>query len=312
MPETIDAVLIDAYGGPEVMRIGRLPAPVPAPGEILVRVRAAGVNPVDWKTRDGLRRARGDLPMPAVLGCDLAGVVEAVGEGVTAFAPGDEVFAMTGLHGAFARRVALPARHAALKPAILGHVEAAALPLAALTAWQSFALAGLSPGHRVLVHAAAGGVGGYAVQIARALGATEVTGTASAGNLDHVTALGATGAIDYAAQRFEELVAELDVVLDLVGGATQARSWGVLRPGGVLVSAVAVPPEGDPPRGTHRAARVGVRADGAQLAAIAGLIEAGRLQVTVAGTLPYTAAAEALERSKQGHIRGKLVLVFGD
>jgi N-ethylmaleimide reductase len=307
MAQTMRAVRIHHYGGPEAMRLDAIAQPRPGAGEVLVQAVAFGINPVDWKIREGLRRDRLTLDLPAVLGCDLSGRVAAVGEGVAGFAPGQDVFAMTGLHGAFAEFVSLPADQVVARPSCLDHLHAAAVPLAALTAWQALRMGGIAPGRRVLIHAAAGGVGGFAVQIAHALGA-EVIGTASAGNAAHVRGLGADRVIDYREARFEDAVADVDLVFDLVGGETQDRSWQVLRPDGVLISAVGVPPEGDPRPGGHRNARVGVRPVGADLAAIARLIEDGKLRVHLDAVMPMAEAAEALERNRLGHTRGKIVL----
>ncbi len=304
------AVQIADYGGPEAVFVGPRPRPEPGAGEVLVRAAAWGVNPIDWKIREGVRQATIPLVMPAVLGCDLCGVVEAAGPGVEGYAPGDLVFGMTGLHGAFAEHVAIGADKLAPKPAALTEVEAAAVPLAALTAWQGLALAGLGPGQSVLIHAGGGGVGAFAVQIARARGA-RVVATASAEKADYVLSLGAEQVIDYRAARFEEVAGDLDVVFDLIGGETQDRSWRLLKPGGVLISAVAVPPAGDHRPGGRRNARVGVRPVGADLKQIAALIDAGRLKVHVEATFPLAEAAAAIERVKQGRTRGKLVLTRG-
>lgn len=308
MPDQVRAVLIDGYGGPEVMRFAAVPKPAPGPGQVLVRLHAAGVNPVDWKVRDGQRRERMPLSFPAILGCDLSGTVEALGEGVEGFAHGEAVFGMLGLHGAFVESVAVPAGHLVPKPGALDHPHAAAVPLAALTAWQALHMGGIAAGKRVLVHAASGGVGGFAVQIANALGA-EVVGTSSAANLDYVRALGAADVIDYRARRFEDGLAPVDLVLDLLGGETQDRSWGLIRPGGALISSVGVPEEGHPRRGAVRAARVGVRPVGADLTEIAKLIESGKLLVHLDATIPLSEAAAALERNKMGRTRGKISLL---
>ncbi len=305
----IHAVRIHDYGGPEMMRWEQVPQPRAAAGEVLVRVHAAGVNPVDWKTREGARRGRGNFELPATLGCDLSGFVEQLSAGVSAFQVGQAVFGMTGLHGAFAELVAIAADKLVAKPAALDHVHAAAVPLAALTAWQALHMAGLAGGQRLLVHAASGGVGGFAVQFARAMGA-EVLATTSAANADYVRGLGATRVIDYHAERFEDVAGKVDVVFDLVGGDTQLRSWRVLQPGGFLVSSIAVEDGGERPEGA-RVARVGVRSDGSQLAEITKLIEAGKVRVEVARTLPMAQAAEALELNRQGRTRGKIVLTVG-
>ncbi|WP_086824004.1 NADP-dependent oxidoreductase, partial [Streptomyces sp. NRRL B-24572] len=230
------AISQDTHGTPEVLREVVVPRPVPGPSQILVAVRAAGVNPTDWKHRSGplfLDR------LPLVLGWDVSGVVEAVGFGVTVFKPGDEVFGMLPYPhgvGAHAEYVTAPARAFAHKPAELDHVRAGALPLAALTAYQAIVdTAQVGPGQRVLVHAAAGGVGHLAVQIAKARGAY-VIGTASAPKHAFLRSLGADEVIDYRTTDFTEAVRDVDMVLDPMSGDTRTRSLDVLRPGGTLVS----------------------------------------------------------------------------
>lgn len=308
MPRSMTAVRIHAYGGPEAVRVEAAPVPAILPDEVLVRVHALGVNPIDWKIREGVRRDRMPLAMPVTLGCDFSGAIEEVGLEVQHFAPGDAVFAMTGLYGAFSGRVAIKASLVARKPRMLDDIHAAATPLAALTAWQGLALAGLQPGQRLLVLAGGGGVGGFAVQIAKALGA-HVTATASTEKLDYVRALGADAVIDYRTTAVDGETTGFDVVFDLVGGETQGRACKVLNPGGFLVSAVAVPDEDEVAALNVRAARVGVRSDGAQLQRIADLIDEGRVQVHVEATYPVTEASAAIERVKAGRTRGKIVLI---
>jgi len=305
------AVVTTAWGGPEVLEERTVPRPEPGEGEVLVRVRATGVNPVDHKTRasGGLLARRGVEP-PVILGWDVAGTVEAVGPGVTAFAPGDDVFGMPrfpGVAGTYAEYVAAPAADLARMPAGLAHAEAAALPLVTLTALQAFAKAGLADGQSVLVHAAAGGVGHVAVQIAKSRGCT-VAGTASAGNQDLLRDLGVDLPVDYAAQAFEEVVRDVDVVLDPLGGDVRRRSWGVLRPGGVLVSVVGPPKEGEAEAHGVRGAGIMVRTSGEGMAEVARLVESGALRPVVGERLPLAAAADAHRRMETGHARGKIVL----
>ncbi|MEU4733319.1 NADP-dependent oxidoreductase [Streptomyces sp. NPDC023588] len=302
------AVVVSQWGGPEVLTETELERPVPAMGEILVRVHAAGVNPVDWKTR-----ASGALipwgPVPAV-GWDVSGTVEAVGPGVTLHRVGDEVYGMPRFPqqaGAYAEYVTAPARHFARKPASLDHVQAAALPLAALTAWQALVdTAGVSAGQRVLVHAAAGGVGHLAVQIAKARGAY-VIGTASAGKHDLLRALGADEVIDYRTTDFEDAVTDVDVVIDAIGGDYGQRSLKVLKPGGHLVTLPG--PDGIPAdtQGVH-AAWVLVEPDLAGLQEIAALVERGLLRPLVDTVLPLAQAAKAHELGERGRTTGKIVL----
>ncbi|MFH8581198.1 NADP-dependent oxidoreductase [Streptomyces zaomyceticus] len=302
------AVVVEQWGGPENLVEREMERPEPGLGEVLVRVHAAGVNPVDWKTRAG-----GALiewgPVPAV-GWDVSGTVEAVGPGVGIFRPGDEVFGMPLFPrqaGGYAEYVVAPARHLAPKPASLTHVEAAALPLAALTAWQALVdTADVRPGERVLVHAAAGGVGHLAVQIAKARGA-HVIGTASAGKHDLVRELGADEVIDYRETRFEDVVSDVDVVLDGIGGETAERSLKVLRDGGRLIT---LPGPDDVPaaRDGVRAAWVLVEPDHLGLREIAALVEQGRLRPVVDLVVPLAEAAKAHAIGEQGRTTGKIVL----
>lgn len=302
------AVVVEQWGGPETLVEREVERPVPGLNEVLVRVHAAGVNPVDWKTRaSGALIEWGTVP---VVGWDVSGTVEAVGPGVGQFRPGDEVFGMPLFPrqaGAYAEFVVAPARHLAPKPAGLTHTEAAALPLAALTAWQALVdTADVRPGERVLVHAAAGGVGHLAVQIAKARGAY-VIGTASAGKHDLVRELGADEVIDYRAVRFEDVVSEIDVVLDGIGGETAERSLKVLRPGGRLITLPGpddVPAAGD----GVRAVWVLVEPDHLGLREIAALVERGELKPVVGATVPLAEAAKAHELGEQGGVTGKIVL----
>ncbi|MFJ6632168.1 NADP-dependent oxidoreductase [Streptomyces sp. NPDC091376] len=306
------AISQDEYGSPEVLREVRLPRPAPGPSQILVAVRAAGVNPTDWKHRaSGMFLNR----LPLVLGWDVSGVVEAVGYGVTLFKPGDEVFGMLPYPygvGAHAEFVTGPARAFTHKPAAVDHVQAGALPLAALTARQAIVdTADVRPGQRVLIHAAAGGVGHLAVQIAKSLGAY-VIGTASAPKHDFLRSLGADEVIDYRTTDFVDAVQDIDMVLDPLSGETRARSLDVLRPGGVLVSLL----PGDAPDEAERAARLGVRvetllveADHAGMRAVAELVEAGRLRAHIEATFPLAEAAKAHALGETDRTTGKIVLV---
>ncbi|HLH83234.1 MAG TPA: NADP-dependent oxidoreductase [Trebonia sp.] len=312
MTTTMRAIRQEVLGGPEVLKEVELERPQPGLSQILVRVHAAGLNPTDWKHR-AHRIFLG--PPPFVLGWDVSGVVEATGFGVTLFKPGDEVFGMLPYpHGAgsHAEYVAGPARAFAFKPREIDHVQAGALPLAALTAWQALVdTARLAAGQRVLIHAAAGGVGHLAVQIAKARGA-HVIGTASARNHDLVRSLGADELIDYHSADFAAAVRDVDVVLETVGGDYPARSLRTLRPGGILVSLLPVAPEV-----TAEAARLGVRAevmlveaDHAGMTAIAGLVTEGKLRPVVAAAFPLADAAKAHELGDAGHVAGKLVLTM--
>lgn len=305
------AVRLHAYGGPNGLRYEDAPRPVPAAGEVLVRVHAAAVNPVDWKIREGYLRGFLPLTLPHILGADVAGTVVEAAPNVTEFAPGEAVYGVARLHrdGAYAEFVALPVDMLAPKPASLSFVEAAALPIGVLTAWQALEKAGLRPGQSVLVQGAAGGVGSQAVQLARALGAGRVVGTASGRNADFVRSLGADEVLDYRTQRFEEALAPVDVVLDAVGGEVQRRSFQVLKPGGYLISVVGPPPA------PELAAQYGVQAsqlsdgpDGARLRQLNELVAAGKIRPVVETVLPLTDYERALNLSQHGPVRGKIVL----
>lgn len=306
------AIRQDTLGGPDVLKVVETGRPEPGPSEVLVRVHVAGVNPTDWWHRSTGGLLGEGRPVP--LGWDVSGVVEAVGLGVTMYRPGDEVFGMPRLPepaGAYAEFMTSPARHLARKPAGITHVEAAALPVAALTAWQSLVdTAGVRPGHRVLVHAAAGGVGHLAVQIAKARGAY-VIGTASAAKHAFVRGLGADEVVDYRTTDFTEAVADMDVVLDTVGGAYGPRSLDVLRPGGMLVS-LASPAEahlaGEAEQRGLRAGFTIVEPDNGGLREIAALVESGRLRVHVDTVLPLEQAGKAHEIGETGRTQGKIVL----
>ncbi|MBT2478916.1 NADP-dependent oxidoreductase [Streptomyces sp. ISL-94] len=304
----------DGFGGPEVLKVVEVERPEPGPAEVLVRVHAAGVNPTDsW------HRASGGLAGAVIrLGWDVSGVVEAVGLGVTTLAPGDEVFGLP-RHplpaGTYAEYVTSPARHLVRKPAGLTHVQAAALPLAALTAWQALVdTAAVRPGQRVLVHAAAGGVGHLAVQIAKARGA-HVIGTARAAKHAFLRGLGADELVDYTEADFETAIEPVDVVLDAIGGDYGPRSLRTLRPGGILV-ALASPAEtylADRARPLGlRAAFMAVEADHAGMREIAALAEAGLLRPEIDTALPLERAAKAHELADGRRTTGKIVLTVAD
>ncbi|WP_228774432.1 NADP-dependent oxidoreductase [Streptomyces sp. NRRL B-1677] len=315
-PARMHAIRQETAGGPEVLQLVETDRPVPGPTEILVRVRAAGVNPVDWKTRARGHYHTGDIP-PFGLGFDVSGVVEAVGDGVTLYAPGDEVYGMPRFPhpaGAYAEYVAAPTRHFAPKPQGLDHVQAAALPLAALTAWQAVVdTARVTEGQRVLIHAAAGGVGHLAVQIAKARGA-HVIGTASAGKHDFLRGLGADELIDYRDQDFAEELEDLDVVVESISGDYPARSLRTLRPGGTLVSLLPLeePVLAEARERGIRAVRMLVEPDIAGLQGISELVESGRLRTEIAAVLPLAEAAKTHELGETGRTTGKIVLTVGD
>ncbi|WP_221761319.1 NADP-dependent oxidoreductase [Kibdelosporangium aridum] len=299
-----------ALGGPEVLRLTEVPRPAPGPGEVLVAVHAAGLNPTDFK-----HRAHSIFlpPPPMTLGWDVSGTVVETGVGVTLFRLGDEVFGMLPYPcgaGSHAEYVTGPARAFAAKPAGVDHVQAAALPLAALTAWQALVdTADLRAGQRVLIHAAAGGVGHLAVQIAKERGA-HVTGTASAAKHDFLREIGVDVCIDYRTEDFTDTEQRYDVVLDAIGGETATRSVGVLRPGGILVSLV---PDAEDTQATAEKAQVRavtllVEHDQAGIRAVARLADRGKLRAHVSGTFPLAEGARAHALGETGHTTGKLVI----
>jgi NADPH:quinone reductase-like Zn-dependent oxidoreductase len=303
------AVRIHNFGGPEVMHFEELPIPVPEADEILVRVCAASINPVDYKTREGKYPPVARDALPVTLGRDVSGIVAACGAGVRSFQTGDPVYAMLPPDkGGFAEFVRVKAEHTAAKPQSLTHAEAAAVPLAALTALQGlFDYGGIAKAQRVLIHGGAGGVGHFAVQFAKIAGATVLT-TVSADDRAFVAELGADEAIDYRNERFEDVARDIDLVFDLIGGETQERSWSVLKPGGVLVSTL-----GQPSR--EKAAQHGVRGigyqaqpNGEELAEIAALIDTHRVRPIIAATFPFAAVLDAEEVQAKNHPRGKIVL----
>jgi NADPH:quinone reductase-like Zn-dependent oxidoreductase len=308
--DTMKAVRIHTYGGPEVLIYEDAPRPTPARGEVLVRVHAAGVNPVDWKVREGYAKDRLHHKLPLIVGWDVAGVAEAVGRGVKQFKVGDEVFSRpdSSRDGAYAEYIVIKESELAFKPKSIDFVQAAAIPLACVTAWQAiFDTAQLTAGQKILIHAAAGGVGSYAVQLAKWKGA-HVIGTASASSHDLLHQLGADETIDYQNQRFEDLVHGADVVLDTIGGDTQARSWNVLRKGGILVSVINPPSEKEAAAHGVRAKFIFMHPDAAELTQIAELVDAGKLKPVVDTVFPLADAHLAHERSQSGHTHGKIVL----
>ena len=308
--KTMKAVCIYRYGGPEVLTYEDAPCPHPDAGEVLVRVHAAGINPVDWKIREGHLKEMLTYTFPLILGWDVSGVVTAVCTGTSRLKVGDEVYSRPDIlrDGAYAEFIVMKESEVALKPKAIDHLHAAALPLAGLTVWQSlFDAAGLAAGQRVLIHAAAGGVGHLAVQAAKWKGA-HVIGTASAHNHDFVRQFGADQVVDYNTERFTEVVQPVDVVFDTIGGETQELSWQVLKPGGILVSIASPPPPEKAQAHGVRSAFVFTQPNAAQLAEIAQLVDAEKLKVIVETILPLSDATRAQELSERGHGRGKIVL----
>jgi len=302
------AIQIKEYGGPEVLVLREVPDPVAGEGQIVAAIHAASVNPIDWKTRAGIRQDASALPM--ILGCEFSGVVSEIGPGVSEFAPGDAVFGVspqTG-DGTYAEAIAIDAGLITRKPESLSHVEAAALALVGLTALVSVEdTAKLKAGETILIQGGAGGVGGFAVQCAKHAGA-KVYATTSTRNIDYVRGLGADGVIDYTREDFTKAAPPCDVVFDTVGGAVQERSFSVLKPGGRLVY-IARGSDGVPPPPAHvEMIRPRVDRDGAHMERISELVALGAVMPPEITQFPLAQVAEAHEMSATGHVRGKIVL----
>jgi NADPH:quinone reductase-like Zn-dependent oxidoreductase len=304
------AVRFHEYGGPDVLQYEDAPRPEPHRGEVLVRVHAAGVNPLDWKVREGHLRSALNHSLPLVPGWDFSGVVEAAGPEADLWQPGDAVFGRpdTGRDGAYAEYIVVRESEVARKPEGLDHLHAAGLSLAGLTAWQAlFETAGLCPGQSLLIHGGAGGVGSFAVQLAKWKGA-QVIATASAKHLEYLRGLGADEALDYETTAFEDKLRNLDVVLDLVGGDALHRSWKVLRPGGIIVSTVEQPSAADAAAHGVKGTLMRVTTKAGQLHELAELAVAGQLKINIETVLPLKEALRAQIISQQHHVSGKIIL----
>lgn len=303
-------IAINEFGGPEAMVLMELPDPPVGPDVVVIDVKAAGVNPVDWKLRNGGLAERFKHHFPVGIGWDAAGVVDAVGPAVRDFKPGDEVYAYCRKpameDGTYAEKIGVPRGQVAHKPERASFVEAGAIPLAALTAWECLTEAlELQPGESILVTAGAGGVGHFAVQLARALGA-EVYATASPAKHDFVRDLGASQVVDYSAGGVADALGEVDTVFDLVGGDAQADARAALRDGGRIVSIVD-PTVREQPGGFY----VFVQPNGASLRELGRRFDAGEFRVEVAETFPLERAADAHRLVEEGHVRGKVVIEVG-
>jgi NADPH:quinone reductase-like Zn-dependent oxidoreductase len=295
------AVLLRETGGPEVLRLEEADPPQPDEGQVLVKVHAASVNPIDWKIRRGLR----EVPLPAALGNDFSGVVEA--SRAPEFAEGDEVFGIAA-SGSYAELATASAGMIARKPGGISHEQAAALPVAGNTAWQAlFDVGGLKEGKTALVAGASGGVGHFAVQFGRHAGA-RVIGTASGRNREFVESLGADEFIDYTEQDVGEAVSGVDVAFDTVGGETTAGLVPVLAEGGVLVTIAGNPPEEAAKQRGARAELLIASLNSEQMAEVAGLVASGDVRVELAEVLPLEEISKAHELSESGHTRGKIVV----
>lgn len=316
LPETMRAAVIDRTGGPDVLHIAEVPAARNVSGEVLVKVTAAGINPIDAKTRAGGGVSWAITRYPAILGGDFSGVVVETAYATHPLQPGDVVYGMMSVprtQGSYAEYVAVSSLSVTRRPKNLTAIEAAGVPLAALTAWGSLEQAEVSAGSRVLVHAGAGGVGHFAVQFAARLGA-EVVATASGDNVEWLRTLGASDVIDYRSEPFDDKLSGLDAVIDLIGNVhnnTGTRSLATLKPGGIIVNV----PSGSWPTLMADADASGVRAttfkvspDARILDQVTDLIEAGSVRVNIDKTYPLEQAAEAHAELEKGHTRGKIVL----
>ena len=311
---TMKAIVVHQYGGPEVLKLEDVPRPEPRENEILVRVIAAGVNPVDGLIRSGKVAEFFNTKLPLVPGYDIAGVVEKTGAKITKFKAGDPVYAYVGLKegGGYAEYALVTEKEAAAKPRSAGFVEAAAVPVVALTAWQAVVdTAKLSAGQSVLIHGGSGGVGSFAIQFAKLRGA-KVFATASTRNQDFLKELGADVPIDYTTQKFEDLAKNVDVVIESVGKDTLTRSYGVVKKGGIIVSLIGPPDKAELEKHGIRGAWLGVEPDASELADIGKLIDDKKVKVIVSQTFPLADAAKAQEQADTGHTRGKIVLKVAD
>lgn len=302
------AVRIHSFGGPEVLKFEDVPTPKPAKGEVLIKVQAVSVNPVDYKMRSGAFKPEG-TKTPLTLGRDVSGTIESTGAGVTGLKAGDEVYVLLDRdHGGYAEYVIAPAEIVARKPAQLDHIHAAAVPLASMTAWQGlFDHGNLQAGERVLIHGAAGGVGQFAVQFAKDRGAY-VIATARGENHDLLKRLGADEVIDYKTEKFEDKVRDIDLVLDLVAGDTQERSWKVLKDGGRIISALQPPSQEEAKKHRATARHFMAQPNAKELTQIGRLIDDGKVSVLVEQTLPLREVQRAHEHLEHDHVPGKVVL----
>ncbi|MET0390966.1 MAG: NADP-dependent oxidoreductase [Polyangiales bacterium] len=307
---TMKAVRIHEFGGPQRLALDHVPIPTPAADEVLVKVHAVSVNPVDLKTRAGQFPPVKREQLPFTLGRDVSGVIERCGDAVRGWKPGDAVFAMLDQsRGGYAEYVALAAALCAPKPSTLDHVQAAAVPLAALTAWQGlFDHGKLGAGQSVLIHGGAGGVGHFAIQLAKSRGA-RVSTTVASRDMEFASDLDADVAVDYTTQRFEDNLTPVDLVLDLIGGETQQRSWKLIKKGGALISTIAQPKPELASEHKARGALFFVEPNADQLRSIGQLIDAEQVRVQVSARFPLAQVGEAHQHLERTHTQGKVVLI---
>ena len=305
----IRKVRIHRFGGPEVLQVDTVEPSLPDAAQVLVTVKAASVNPVDFKIRNGQYPAVKEDRLPYTLGRDVSGVIEKCGAQATQFKVGDEVLGMVGIGGGgYAEKAVLDQKALALKPAVIDYPHAGAIPLAGQTAWQGlFRYGQLKSGQSVLIHGGSGGVGHFAIQFAKAKGARVFTTVATA-NVEFARGLGADVVIDYKTQRFEEHARDLDMVLDLIDGETRERSWKLLKRGGVLVSTLTEPSQDTAARYGVRALRYTVEASGSELAEIVDLVASGKVKPHVQKTFRLEEAAAAMAAVEHGGSVGKIVL----
>jgi len=309
IPKVMNVVRIDEFGGPEVVHVAEAPVPEQGPGELLVKIQAASVNPVDYKIRSGKYPAVQGDKLPYTLGRDLAGVVVACVPGETGFSIGEDVYAYVGIErGCYGEFVVVKDSEACRKPSSIEYTVAAGVPLAGITAWQGlFRHGGLQSGQTVLIHGGSGGVGHLAVQFAKAKGAKVIT-TVSTKNVEFAQGLGADQVIDYKIEKFEEVVDGVDLVFDLIGGETQDRSWAVLKAGGVLVCTVQEPSQEQAKSHGVRAMRYTAEPSGPELCEIAALIDRGLVIPHISKLFFLREAASAIKLVESGNSRGKVVL----
>ena len=306
------AIVMHEYGGPEVLKYEEVPRPEPKDNEVLVRMIATGVNPVDALIRSGKYAKFFGTTLPLVPGYDIAGIVEKTGTKITKLKAGDPIYAYVMWGGGYADYAVATEGEAAAKPKSITFVEAAGVPLAALTAWQALIdTAKLTAGQTVLIHGGSGGVGSFAIQIAKARGA-KVIATASTPNQDLLKQLGSDVAIDYTKTKFEDVAKDVDVVLDSVGKDTLARSYGVVKKGGFIATLVAEPDQAELDKHGIRGAPISVKPNSDELMEITKLIEEKKIKPVVSQVLPLTEAVKAQEQAATHHTRGKIVLKVAD
>jgi NADPH:quinone reductase-like Zn-dependent oxidoreductase len=310
--QTMKAAVAHEYGAPEMLKYEDAPRPEPKENEVLVRVIACGVNPADPLVVSGRLAKEFGTHLPLIPGYDVAGVVEKIGAKVTKLKTGDAVYGYALFGGGWAEYAVLAENEAAIKPTSLSFVDAAAVPLAALTAWQALVdVAKLSAGQTVLIHGGSGGVGSFAIQIAKARGA-RVIATASTANQDLLKELGADVAIDYTKTKFEEVAKDVDVVLDSVGRDTLARTYAIVKKGGIIATLVSRPDQGELDKHGIRGASIWGKPDALELAEITKLIEEKKIKPVVSQVMPLSDAIKASEQAATHHTRGKIVLEIAE